>query len=70
MSFGPWISNIDPCERRARLRALRAIASLVTRAPLLVDALARAEVDDEALATASELIDGLEPLPRRRLLTT
>jgi hypothetical protein len=32
MTFGPFIEHLDPAERRARCRALRAIALLVTRA--------------------------------------
>jgi hypothetical protein len=49
---------------------MRALTLVIVRDQPLVDALARAETDDAALATASELVDALPPKPKRRLLTT
>jgi hypothetical protein len=43
---------------------------VIVRDQPLVDALARAEVDDQALDEASRLVDELPPKPKRRLLTT
>ncbi|MCJ2080310.1 hypothetical protein [Methylobacterium sp. J-090] len=67
--FGPWVSDLDPAERRARLRALRAIARLLAgpRADPLVRLLAQAEGDDDVLMPAA---DALEPLDRRKILAS
>jgi hypothetical protein len=47
-----------------------ALVMTIVRDESLLAALTAAETDDAALATASELIEELEPLPRRRLLAS
>jgi len=68
-AFGPWSDGIEPAERRARCRALRALAMLIIgQDHELVRLLAGAEHDAAALAEASAALDRLGALPRRRLL--
>jgi hypothetical protein len=71
-TFGPWASNIDPAERLARLRAMRALAMTVARphAGELIRALRRAEDEPAALPEALALLDRLPALARRRVLTS
>lgn len=70
MTFGPWTSPIEPAERIARLRSLRAIAMTVARpyAGDLIRALQRSESDPAALPEALALFDQLPSLARRRIL--
>jgi hypothetical protein len=49
---------------------MRALTLVILRDEPLLDALARAETDDEALEDAARLIDELPPRPKRRLLAT
>lgn len=75
MSFGPWAPGLERVERIARLRALRAIALTFARrwpptGPLLIEALARAELDDTALPLAAELLEQLPTIPRRKIQAT
>lgn len=70
-SFGPWAADLDPAERLARLRSLRALVQLLAgaRHPL-VEALARAEADprDHAALEAWEALMTIPALRRRRIL--
>jgi len=71
MTFGPWVPGVDPSERLARLRAMRAIGlTLARRFPDLLDALERAEREPAALPVALELLERLPALNKRRMLGT
>lgn len=67
----PWVPDLDPAERLARLRSLRALVQVFAgpRHPLVV-ALARAEADpsDAAALAAWEAMNTLPSLTRRRIL--
>jgi hypothetical protein len=69
--IGPWVNGLDPAERLARLRSLRALVQLLAGPdhPLVV-ALARAEVDpsDEAALEAWEALMTMPSFKRRRIL--
>lgn len=68
-AFGPWADHLEPGERVARCRALRALALLILGpGHELVSLLARAEHCDVALMLASGALDALGALRRRRLL--
>ena len=70
-AFGPWTSNLDAPERRARIRSMRAIALLLARPHRqLISALAAAESDPAALERAAGLLEGLPSLTRRRVLAS
>ena len=71
-SFGPWRDGLDPGERLARTRSLRAIVHLLAgqRGIVLQDHLRQAETDDAAFAPALAALDALEPLDRRRILAS
>jgi hypothetical protein len=68
--FGPWVADLDPAERLARTRTLRALAAVLIgpSGHHLVEHLAAAEHDPGALRPAAEALDALPALPRRRLL--
>lgn len=70
--FGPWSVNIEPAERLARLRSLRAMARLIAgpTGAILVDRLRQAETDIGVLPEALAALDALPTLPRRRLLAS
>lgn len=70
--WGPFASGLDPCERRARLRSLRAIARLHLgqRGTILIDALRAAETDDGRLSDALTVLDRLASVDRRRVLAS
>ena len=68
-AFGPWEGHLDPGERVARLRALRALACIYARYPDFIIALAKAENDPAELDRAGQLLDRLPALGRRRLLS-
>jgi hypothetical protein len=70
--FGPWALNLDPGERLARLRSLRAIVRLLTgpRGVALDDLLRQAEADENVLVPAADALDALAPRDMRRVLST
>ena len=70
--FGPWASGIDTAERRARLRAMRALARVYCgpRAADLVRLLAQAEADPTALEPALVALDRLAATDRRHVLAS
>jgi hypothetical protein len=71
LNFGPWAAGIDAAERVARLRAMRAFAMVWARPNQdFIAALARAESDPAALATAATLLNAIPALPRRRMLAS
>jgi hypothetical protein len=71
MTFGPWAVAVDPAERLARLRSLRALALLLARPHArFIRALALAETDPASLPEALALLDRLPALTRRRLLAS
>jgi hypothetical protein len=71
MTFGPWVAELEPAERLARLRALRALAGVFChRFPKFAEALRAAETDKAALAEALRLLDTLPAINRRRLLAS
>lgn len=71
-AFGPWAPNLQPCERVARCRSLRAVARVLAgrRAEALCDALACAEADATHLDRALVALDRLAPLDRRGILAS
>lgn len=70
--FGPWALDLEPGERLARLRSLRALARVLVgpRAVELCELLHQAETDPAALVLAADVLDRLAPLDMRRLLST
>jgi hypothetical protein len=69
--FGPFVKDISPTERVARLRSLRMAVLLMLRNNVeLIDALRRAEVDDNQLARARAEIEKIPALWRRHLLAS
>ncbi|WP_267355235.1 MULTISPECIES: hypothetical protein [unclassified Methylobacterium] len=68
-TWGPFASNIEPGERIARLRCLRAIAHLSCgpRGVELVASLQASEVDSGALPEALAALNRLAPLDQRRI---
>ncbi|QEE37615.1 hypothetical protein [Methylobacterium sp. WL1] len=58
-AFGPWRPDVDPAERLARLRAMRAIArvTLGPRGDAFTETLRKAETDPDQL--------GAHPAPAR-----
>lgn len=68
--FGPWAAGLDPGERLARLRSLRALARVLAgpRASGLVELLRQAETDDMALMPAADALDRLPSVDLRRVL--
>jgi hypothetical protein len=69
--IGPWVDGLDPAERLARLRSLRALVQVFAGPghPLVVS-LARAEVDpsDHAALEAWEALVAMPSLKRRMIL--
>jgi hypothetical protein len=71
VTFGPWVTELDPAERIARIRAIRALAGVFChRFPSSGEALLRAEAEPAALEEALRLLDELPALNRRRLLAS
>ena len=70
--WGPFCPDIDPAERLARLRSLRAIARLTTgpRGESLCEALRLAERDAARLPAALDALDRLAPIDRRQVLAS
>lgn len=68
--FGPWAPDLDPAERLARLRSMRAIVRLSCgpRGEALADQLFRAERDPAALSVAAEALGRLTSIDRRSVL--
>lgn len=67
--WGPFRSDLDPAERIARLRCLRAVVHLSTgpRGEVLSNLLLCAERDDELLDLALSALASLDPLDKRRV---
>ena len=67
--WGPFRPDLDPAERKACLRCLRAIVHLSTgpRGQALTDLLLRAERDDALLAPALSALASLDALDKRRV---
>lgn len=71
--FGPWATNLEPAERLARLRSLRALVQLLAGPDHpLCKSLARAEVDptNAAAHEAWETLMTMPSLRRRRILAS
>jgi hypothetical protein len=69
--FGPWQPGLDPIERVAELRCLAGLAAVYAGSSNpIVAALRAAEQNSAALAHASDLLDKLPSLRRRRILAT
>jgi hypothetical protein len=70
--FGPWASDLDPAERLARIRSMRAIVRLLAgrRGADLAALLNQAETDPAALPAAADALDRLAPLDMRRVLSS
>ncbi|MCJ2068387.1 hypothetical protein MKK75_06110 [Methylobacterium sp. J-030] len=68
-AWGPFRPDLDPAERIARLRCLRAVVHLSTgpRGQALTDLLRRAEQDPALLPPALAALSGLDPLDKRRV---
>lgn len=71
-TWGPFRPNLDPAERKARLRCLRAVAHLTTgpRVQDLVDLLAQAEREPAAIEPALRALNRLAALDRRHVLAS
>lgn len=71
-AWGPFAADIDPVERRARCRCLRAIVHLSTgrRGAELAEHLLRAERDPDALPLAVAALNRLAGLDRRHVLAS
>jgi hypothetical protein len=71
MTWGLFTAGIDPAERLARLRSLRAMAILMCRPHgSFIDALKHAEVDADALTKAQSAFEQVPALARRHLLAS
>ena len=70
--WGPFAAGLDPAERRARLRSLRALARVHCgpRAAELCRLLACAEPDDTALEPASFALNRFASIDRRHVLAS
>lgn len=74
MSFGPFLPDLEPGERKAQVRSLRALVRVLTgpRGKDAATALLAAEIapDAETLSEAERTFDGLAPVNRRRVLAS
>lgn len=71
MTWGPFTAGIEPAERLARLRSLRAMAVLKCRHQRnFIAALKAAETDDGALSKAERAFELMPALTRRHLLAS
>ena len=71
--IGSWVPDLDPAERLARIRGLRALVQIFGGlGHPLGEALAKAEVDpsDEAALAAWEALMTMPSLKRRRILAS
>ncbi|SDO59195.1 hypothetical protein SAMN05216360_1298 [Methylobacterium phyllostachyos] len=68
-AWGPFRPDIDPGERKARLRCLRAIVHLSTgpRGQALAELLLQAERDDALLPPALAALSSLDAIDKRRV---
>ena len=68
--WGPWTPGLEPVERIARLRCLRAIYHLALgpAAERLTSLLSMAEADDAALDAAAAALDQTPSRDRRRMI--
>ena len=71
-TFGPFAAGLDPAERRARLRCLRALVQVHAgpRGEAAARALHAAEADPAAEALAVAALDRLAALDRRHILAS
>lgn len=71
-AWGPFARDLDPAERRARLRCLRAVVHLSTgpRGAELAEHLRHAERDPAALPLALAALNRLAGLNRRHVLAS
>lgn len=74
MTWGPFLPGLDPAERKARLRSLRALVKVMTgaRGEVVALAILRAEIapdDIEMLSAAAATFDRLGSIDRRRILS-
>lgn len=71
-TWGPFALDIDPCERRARLRSLRAVARmrLGPRGDFLDEALRCAEIGAVSHETLHNVLARLPSLDFRRVLAS
>jgi len=75
MSWGPFLPELDPAERKARLRSLRALVKVMTgpRGEAAAFALLRAEIgggDADLLAEALTAFGRLGTIDQRRVLSS
>jgi len=69
INFGPWAADLQDDERRARLRAFRALALVFARQhEAFIEALRSAETEPPALTRAADLFNHLPTLHQRRLI--
>lgn len=68
--IGPWIPNLNPAERLARLQGLRAMVQYLAgpRGATLVGLLRQAETDEAALLASADALHALTPVEMRRAL--
>jgi hypothetical protein len=68
--WGPWVLDLEPGERLARLRSLRALARILAgpRAVELCELLHQAETDPAALVPAADALDRLPAVDMRRIV--
>ncbi|MCJ2030912.1 hypothetical protein MKK50_16200 [Methylobacterium sp. J-043] len=71
-AWGPFAADLEPGERLARLRALRAIVRLLCglRGAAAAAALLAAEARPDADPAACAAVMALEPIDRRRVLAS
>lgn len=71
-AWGPFAHGLDPAERNARLRALRALVAVLCGpwGRTLADALAAAESAPERMGDAVAALDNLTALDRRHVLAS
>jgi hypothetical protein len=68
-NFGPWVRDISPAERLARLRSMRALALVHCRSHReSINTLHMAETLADALPRAFDQLECLPALRRRHLL--
>jgi hypothetical protein len=68
--FGPFRGDMNPVERVAQLRVLRALVHVYFALPELEVALKRGEIEDSARVRALQLLDAVPSLKRRHILAT
>lgn len=69
--WGPFKHDLDPAERLASMRCLRALCRLLVHPDHSIHVLlTHAERDPAAMPVAAAAFDALPSLPRRRVLAT